>query len=61
MTALGNLMRWQRVNYDFKFHSQEFTADVPVLTLSEGKSLLPVSIGLTKVGLWCSCSETQDD
>ena len=44
LTALGNLIKWQKVSYDFKYHQQDFPADVPVLALSEGKSLLPVSV-----------------
>ncbi|XP_064601604.1 mini-chromosome maintenance complex-binding protein-like [Liolophura sinensis] len=41
VTALGNLIVWQKVEYDFCYHKQDFPASVPVLTLSEGKSLLP--------------------
>ncbi|XP_064630611.1 mini-chromosome maintenance complex-binding protein-like isoform X2 [Lineus longissimus] len=41
VTALGNLISWQKVDYDFNYHTQEFTTNVPVLILSEGKSLLP--------------------
>lgn len=28
LTALGNLIQWQRVTYDFQFHSTEFNCDV---------------------------------
>lgn len=41
MTALGNLIHWQRVEYDFSFNRMEFTTDMAILVLSEGKSLLP--------------------
>ncbi|XP_033756608.1 mini-chromosome maintenance complex-binding protein-like isoform X2 [Pecten maximus] len=41
MTALGNLINWQKVEYDFSYHRQEFLSDVAVLVLSEAKSLLP--------------------
>ncbi|ESO96921.1 hypothetical protein LOTGIDRAFT_231720 [Lottia gigantea] len=41
ITALGNLITWQKVEYDFTFHSQQFQTNVNVLILSEGKSLLP--------------------
>lgn len=41
MTALGNLINWQKVEYDFSYHRQEFMSDVAVLVLSEAKSLLP--------------------
>ena len=46
LTALGNLIAWQKVEYDFDFHKTDFPANVTVLVLSEGKSLLPVSIYL---------------
>lgn len=41
MAALGNLIQWQRVEYDFDFHKVDYLTDIPVLILSEGKSLLP--------------------
>ncbi|XP_072947290.1 mini-chromosome maintenance complex-binding protein [Epargyreus clarus] len=41
ITALGNLIQQQRVEYDFKYYKMEFDSDVSVLVLSEGKSLLP--------------------
>ncbi|KAG8224647.1 hypothetical protein J437_LFUL003081, partial [Ladona fulva] len=40
VTALGHLITQQRVDYDFQFYNMEFQANIPVLTLSEGKSLL---------------------
>ncbi|KAF6018668.1 MCMBP [Bugula neritina] len=40
LEALGNLVRWQKVKYDFKYSNPEFETDVPVICLSEGKSLL---------------------
>ena len=52
LTALGNLMQWQTVAYDFKFHPLNFETDVRVLTMSEGKSLLTVSRYL-KGALYC--------
>lgn len=39
-------MRWQKVEYDFNYHRQDFPSNVPVLVISEGKSLLPVSKAL---------------
>lgn len=39
--AIDNLAKFQKVTYDFKFYSMEFEADIPVLILSEGKSLVP--------------------
>jgi len=41
LTAVGNLIRWQKLDYDFKYHSLEYETDVSVLVLSEGRSLLP--------------------
>lgn len=42
LTALGNVIQWQRLSYDFQFHATEFDCDLPVLVLSEGKSILKV-------------------
>uniref|UniRef100_A0A4P6D665 Mini-chromosome maintenance complex-binding protein n=1 Tax=Rhodnius prolixus TaxID=13249 RepID=A0A4P6D665_RHOPR len=39
--ALKCLIENQKLDYDFKFFTVEFLTDVPVLILSEGKSLLP--------------------
>lgn len=41
LTALSNLITWQKVDYDFNYHQMEFCCNVNVLVLSEGKSLLP--------------------
>ncbi|XP_073947563.1 mini-chromosome maintenance complex-binding protein isoform X2 [Choristoneura fumiferana] len=41
ITALGNLIKTQKVEYDFKYYKMDFESDVAVLILSEGKSLLP--------------------
>ncbi|KAL0872192.1 hypothetical protein ABMA27_004598 [Loxostege sticticalis] len=41
ITALGNMIKTQKVEYDFKYYKMEFDSDVSVLILSEGKSLLP--------------------
>ncbi|XP_037068663.1 mini-chromosome maintenance complex-binding protein-like [Pollicipes pollicipes] len=41
LAALGHLITWQKVEYDFGFHKLAYVADVPVLVLSEGRSLLP--------------------
>ncbi|XP_069095332.1 mini-chromosome maintenance complex-binding protein isoform X1 [Pleurodeles waltl] len=41
ITALGNLITWQKVDYDFSFHRMEFRSNVNVLITSESKSLLP--------------------
>jgi len=44
LTALGNLMVWQKVDYDFKYHNLEYFTDIPVLVMSEGRSLLTPDI-----------------
>ncbi|KAF7666882.1 hypothetical protein LDENG_00089880 [Lucifuga dentata] len=41
ITALGNLISWQKVDYDFNYHQMEFTCNINVLITSEGRSLLP--------------------
>uniref|UniRef100_A0ABM0LV56 Mini-chromosome maintenance complex-binding protein n=1 Tax=Saccoglossus kowalevskii TaxID=10224 RepID=A0ABM0LV56_SACKO len=41
VTALGNVLSWQKIDYDFNFHRAEFPTNLVVLVLSEGKSLLP--------------------
>lgn len=42
--ALRTLISHQIVNYDFQYYSKPYDADIPVLILSEGKSLLPCNI-----------------
>ncbi|XP_022246309.1 mini-chromosome maintenance complex-binding protein-like isoform X1 [Limulus polyphemus] len=44
ITALGNLIKWQRVDYDFSYHKMEFSSNVASLVLSEGRSILPTDI-----------------
>ncbi|XP_044735923.1 mini-chromosome maintenance complex-binding protein [Chrysoperla carnea] len=39
--ALANVVRNQRLPYDFKFYQMDYDTDIPVLIFSEGKSLLP--------------------
>ncbi|XP_075703860.1 mini-chromosome maintenance complex-binding protein isoform X2 [Rhinoderma darwinii] len=41
LTALGNLITWQKVDYDFSYHRMEFPCNINVLVTSEGRSLLP--------------------
>ncbi|CAL4089600.1 unnamed protein product, partial [Meganyctiphanes norvegica] len=40
LTALGNMINWQKLSYDFQFHQLENTTNVPVIILSEGKSMV---------------------
>ncbi|XP_069689031.1 mini-chromosome maintenance complex-binding protein isoform X2 [Periplaneta americana] len=46
IAALGALISQQKVDYDFKYYTLEFHTDVPVLVLSEGKSLLPSNVNV---------------
>lgn len=39
--SLATLIKMQKVDYDFKFHSIPFYHSVKVVVLSEGKSMLP--------------------
>jgi len=41
LTALGNLITWQKLEYDFQFQSMEYETDIPCLIMSEGRSMLP--------------------
>lgn len=41
LTALGNLITWQKLEYDFKFQAMEYETDIPCLIMSEGRSMLP--------------------
>uniref|UniRef100_A0A182PU86 Mini-chromosome maintenance complex-binding protein n=1 Tax=Anopheles epiroticus TaxID=199890 RepID=A0A182PU86_9DIPT len=38
---VAHLIKCQRLKYNFQFYQLDFNADVPVLVLSEGKSMLP--------------------
>lgn len=39
--ALKNVIAFQKIDYDFKFHQVSFDANINIIILSEGKSLLP--------------------
>lgn len=43
VSALTKIINHQIVEYDFNFYQMEYNCDIPVLILSEGKSMLPVS------------------
>ena len=40
LTALGNLITWQKAEYDFKYQKMEYDTDIPCLVMSEGRSML---------------------
>ena len=44
LTSLGNLITWQKLEYDFEFQKMEYETDVPCLVMSEGRSMLPSDI-----------------
>lgn len=50
VTALGKLITWQKVDYDFNYHQMEFPCNINVLITSEGRSLLPVWHSLPEFG-----------
>lgn len=55
ITALGNLISWQKVDYDFNYHQMEFPCNINVLIMSEGRSLLPVrTAGCTSFSPSCT-------
>lgn len=40
--ALNDVVCWQKLEYDFTYHKQEFFVDYPILVMSEGKSVFEV-------------------
>ncbi|MCL4136287.1 UNVERIFIED_CONTAM: hypothetical protein GTU68_039217 [Idotea baltica] len=40
LTALGTLINWQKVDYDFQYHSLEQHTNIPVFIMSEGKAMI---------------------
>lgn len=46
LTALGNLITWQKAEYDFKYQKMEYDTDIPCLVMSEGRSMLPSDVQL---------------
>lgn len=44
--SIKDIITWQKVNYDFNYHQQEFPTNIRVLTLSETKSILPADCTL---------------
>ena len=39
VTAVGHVISWQKLEYDFNYHRIEFETDVEALVLSEGRSI----------------------
>ena len=44
--SLKDIVKWQKFNYDFNFHQQEFHTNMHVLMLSDTKSILPADCHL---------------
>jgi hypothetical protein len=42
LNALSNIIKWQKMGYDFGFHAQDFYTNIRMLIISETKSILPV-------------------
>jgi hypothetical protein len=40
---IAHMINTQKLKYNFQYYQIEFDTDVPILLLSEGKSMLPVS------------------
>jgi len=57
LTALGNLITWQKAEYDFKYQKMEYDMDIPCLVMSEGRSMLPSDVQLM---LKPDCAATPD-
>lgn len=43
---IANLIKTQKLKYNFQFYQLEFNSDVPVLVMSEGRSMLPTNCSL---------------
>lgn len=50
LKAIGNVIQWQKVDYNFQFHRMENETDIVCIMLSEGESLLKcdLKIPITK-------------
>lgn len=46
LAEISELIKQQSINYDFGFYKIPFQTDVPVLSVSEGKSLLPTDFSV---------------
>ncbi|CAI9736278.1 Hypothetical predicted protein [Octopus vulgaris] len=42
--ALENVIRFQKIEYDFGFYQREYESNIEVLCISEGKSILPADV-----------------
>ncbi len=46
VTAIGNIASWQKIEYDFNYHPVEIHTDIPVLILSERRSIVATDVNL---------------
>lgn len=46
VTAIGNITSWQKIEYDFNYHQVEFHTDIPVLILSERRSIVATDVNV---------------
>lgn len=46
--CLINLIKFQKLQYDFKVYEMTYDADIPIMTFSKGRSILPVSIVIVR-------------
>lgn len=44
LEALKNIISNQQMKYDFTYYGMDYETQIPTLTLSIGKSLLPVTL-----------------
>ena len=42
--AMSDLMKFQKIAYDFNFYTVDYETDIPILIFSEVKSFIPVSL-----------------
>jgi len=41
VSSIREIIQWQKLNYDFSYHQQEFHTNIRILIMSETKSILP--------------------
>lgn len=49
VSNIAYLINNQTIKYDFKFYEIDYDVDIPVLILSEGKSMLPVNFNIRDI------------
>ncbi|GAQ93090.1 hypothetical protein KFL_012920010 [Klebsormidium nitens] len=63
LQALQHLVEWQKLEYDFQWYTVDVLTDVPVLALSEARSLLPADVTLplrqTRTATWAPLPDAE--